>query len=438
VIDLRLADCRELLRTLPPNSVHVVVTDPPYEIGFMGHGWDSSGIAFDRELWTEVLRVLTPGGHVFASGATKTWHWLACAMELAGFEPRDSIAWIQGEGMAHGANIGKRIDKEAGAVREVVGIDEARARQQTAKRGTAALGDFAGSGGIITAPATPEAAAWEGWNTTLAPKHEPIVVMRKPIERGLTEAANVLKWGTGALNIDACRLPGGKRVPGSVSKDPSGRVALGQRGRETGRESGHDPNVGRWAPNVALDEAAAAALRARVGKRATGGGVRNSPGGGRASGKRAAGEAERVFEASTHGPDAFFFCPKAPTGERDNGCLHLRWMRDPVLGWRPAEPGETPDLVGNPHPTVKPLALMRWLLRLGTPPGGRAFEPFVGSGTTAVAAIIEGIDLIGCDLTPWALTVAKARTAWAEGRGPELAADDEQAHHVPVQGSLFG
>ncbi len=144
------------------------------------------------------------------------------------------------------------------------------------------------------------------------------------------------------------------------------------------------------------------------------------------------------------GPSEFFYTPKAATREREQGCEHLRWAKDPGGGFVPWEPGlvllmDKDGLpIGNPHPTVKPLALMRWLLRLGTPPGGRAFEPFIGSGTTAVAAVIEGIDILGCDLTPWALTVAKARTAWAEGRGPGLAADDEQAHHVPVQGSLFG
>ena len=333
--DLRLADCREVLRSLPDCSVHVVVTDPPYEIGMMGSKWDSTGIAFDRELWTEMLRVLTPGAHVFAFGAPKTWHWLACAMELAGFEPRDSIAWIQGEGMAHGANIGKRIDKEAGAVRDTPTNADWTSRPVDGRTVGKCSGCGRTNGGQPGncqcdkrgTPATPEAAKWEGWNTTLAPKHEPIVVMRKPIERGLTEAANVLKWGTGALNIDACRLPGGKRTPYG-DREPvatTGRGAVygsGHGGYPLG--SGHDAQIGRWPPNVALDEAAAAELRARVGTRTSGAHSGGSYAKGR-DGSHGAPDVRHhdVAPASTHGPDAFFFCPKAPTGERDRGCEQI-------------------------------------------------------------------------------------------------------------------
>lgn len=485
-VDLHLADCREVMRSLPENSVDAIVTDPPYGlttgldpfamvrswlademnrecwtklaalgwtedaarsfaddlhpreeyehggVGFMNSAWDS--IVPGPSYWREALRVLKPGGYVLAFGATRTWHWLACALELCGFESRGSIAWIQGQGMQHGLDISKAMDADAGAEREVVGEHPYAARKPN---GTW-TGDVYGAepghgeGPKLTAPATDEAKRWAGWGTQLAPKHEPICMFRKPLEGTYVE--NIRAHGAGGLNVDACRLAGGKQVP------TSGSDAMKRRGWGYGgsmETPGCDPNLGRWPPNVVIDEAAAAQLDAMVGKRTSGtlkAGTRVAAEHGRARGKADGYTKAHSFGGDTGGPSRFFFCPKAPTGERDKGCEHLRWVRD-GSGWRACEAGEKPDLVGNSHSTVKPLELMRWLVRLVTPLGGLVFDPFLGSGTTGVAAVCEGMRFVGSDMTPWAYKIADARIRWAQGRGPSLAEIDPAGK--VLQGSLF-
>jgi hypothetical protein len=216
-VELLHGDCVELMRAMPENSVDSIVTDPPYELSFMGKAWDGAGIAYSLVMWGEAFRVLKPGGHLLAFGGTRTYHRMACAIEDAGFEIRDSIHWVYGSGFPKSLNVGKAIDKAAGAEREVVG-----------KRthigypdgdGVAHLSNAKGHFGQtierrhdITAPATAEAARWEGWGTALKPAHEPVVVARKPLSG--TVAGNVLVWGTGGLNIDGCRV-GTERTEGS-------------------------------------------------------------------------------------------------------------------------------------------------------------------------------------------------------------------------------
>jgi site-specific DNA-methyltransferase (adenine-specific) len=182
-----LGDCRDVLRSLPDNSVDGVVTDPPYELGFMGKSWDSSGVAYDVNLWMDCLRVLKPGGHILAFGGSRTWHRLAVAIEDAGFELRDSIAWIYGSGFPKSLDVSKAIDKRAGAEREVVGTwkPTGKARLVGGKNADGIFQDYATAGTLkdsvdITAPATSEAKTWQGWGTALKPAHEPIVVGRKP------------------------------------------------------------------------------------------------------------------------------------------------------------------------------------------------------------------------------------------------------------------
>lgn len=412
---LYLGDCRELLRWLPDCSVDAIKTDPPYEIGFMGHGWDASGIAFDREVWTEALRVLKPGGHVVAYGAAKTYHWLACAIELAGFEIRDSIPWLQGQGMPKGDDISKRIDAMAGAKREVIGPGRRHSsRPFGIDHGDTTSGNYKGGVPPITAPATPEAKVWAGWNTQIAPRHESAVLARKPCSES-TVAANVLRWGVGGLNVGACRLAsdGSHKRPGvqPVGSNRRGGSTLGK----------HRPFVptnadGRWAPNVTLSEAAAAKLDAMAGRL-------------RARSNRARKNSERGAPA---GPSDFFYVAKASTREREHGCEHLRWAEGPNGGFVPWEPGlvllvdNKGRPIGNPHPTIKPLALIRWLVRMVTPPmayvdgrptgaPGLVLDLFMGSGTTGMAAVQEGFRFLGCDITPWAFTIAKSRIRWARG-----------------------
>ena len=189
---------------MPDNSIDAVVTDPPYELGFMGKKWDSTGIAYNVELWQEVLRVLKPGGHLLAFGGTRTYHRMACAIEDAGFEIRDCIQWIYGSGFSKSMNISKAIDKKFGAERtEVIGKSNSKGIRSGS--GNYVGDDYKQKGYDITAPATDDAKQWDGWGTALKPANEPIVVARKPISEK-TVAENVLKWGTGGINIDGCRI----------------------------------------------------------------------------------------------------------------------------------------------------------------------------------------------------------------------------------------
>ena len=354
-------DCRDVLLTMPDASVDAVVTDPPYELGFMGKAWDASGIAYDSAMWGEVLRVLKPGGHLLAFGGTRTWHRMVVAIEDAGFEIRDELAWLYGSGFPKSLDVSKAIDKAAGAEREVVGV---AAGAGTAN--TASLGVFAPTYDA-TLPATPEAATWQGWGTALKPAHEPICLARKPLVG--TVAANVLEHGTGALNVDGCRIATDderRRNARGGDNGLNGESAFRIRER---RAQEQPETSGRWPANVLLDEEAAALLDEQSGTLTSGkmaAGTR--PRGERTTyGRDAAGgyETRTDTPGDTGGASRFFYVAKASTAER-------------------------PKVDGIAHATVKPLELMRWLVRLVTPPGGLVLDPFAGSGTTAEACIVEG------------------------------------------------
>lgn len=374
---LRHADASDFLASLEPESADAIVTDPPFGLsrepdpneilgwwlkdsvldrlqqilpngvdssefydqlfpkrevtakGFMGHGWDN--FVPGPDVWRQAWRALKPGGHVIAFGGARTWDWTSMALRIAGFEKRDSIAWIHGGGMPRGRDMGKAIGTE-----------------------------------------------WHGWNTALAPRHHPILVFRKPLQ-GTTEA-NARKHRTGLLNTDACRIADG-----------------------------------RWPPNVAIDQATQEQLDSAIGIRVIGARIdrrynesmRHAVGGRFGGYHNAAPKLQRY-------PSAFFYCPRTSGTERRLGCEHLFWKKVGE-GWRLIEKDEKEDYVGNPHPTVKPLALMRWLVSLVTPENGFVVDPFLGSGTTGVAAILEGQNFAGCDITPWAFTIAEARCKWAQG-----------------------
>ncbi|AXQ51338.1 DNA methylase [Mycobacterium phage Adahisdi] len=332
-VDLRLGDCRDILTELEDASVDAILTDPPYELGFMGKKWDNSGIAFDVEMWEQCLRVLKPGEHLLAFGGSRTWHRLTVAIEDAGFEIRDSIAWLYGSGFPKSLDVSKAIDKAAGAEREVIG---------TRRAGITPGGGLVRNGvteadkqHLVTAPATEAARQWQGWGTALKPAFEPVVVARKPLVG--TVAANVLEHGTGALNIDACRVgTADKLVRPEIQRHDNEVLGKGL-GAGTQVEPG-----GRWPTNVVLDEVQAAEL----------------------------GEPQRFFPV-------FKYQAKAPTKER------------------PGYVNEDGAKVA--HSTVKPLTLMRWLARLVCPPGGVILDPFAGSGTTAEACLLEGFDCIAIE-----------------------------------------
>ena len=378
-------DCLDVMATLPDESVDAVVTDPPYLISFMSKTWDTNGIAFDPETWRHCLRLLRPGGHMLAFGGTRTWHRLAAAIEDAGFEIRDNIAWLYGSGFPKSLDASKAIDKAAGAEREVVGQRD-RYRDGGVRQNNGATGstdDFLGlANGVadITAPATDAAKQWQGWGTALKPAFEPIVVARKPI-RG-TVAANVQAYGTGALNIDACRVEHNEQ-PGKPQRGMASRRGgqLGGGGTSSYRERETDAAspAGRWPTNVVIDDAVAAGIDEQSG----------------VSTSRAASRGEL--------PDMRGRQYAAGNGKRVGGSDTVRGHDDeggasrffPTFKYQAkADTAQRPSANGIAHPTVKPLDLMRWLIRLVTPPHGLVLDPFAGTGTTAEAAIHEHMSAI--------------------------------------------
>jgi site-specific DNA-methyltransferase (adenine-specific) len=288
-------DCIAGMATLPDDSIDAVVSDPPYELNFMGRGWDNSGIAFNPDMWAQCYRVLKPGAYLLAFGGSRTIHRIALAIENAGFIIEDSMHWTYGSGFPKSLNISKAMDKDAGAVREVIG--QRTTGLGTGKGTTAIMGD---GNRDITAPATPEAIYWEGWGTALKPSHEPIVVARKPADFPL-EPTN--------------------------------------------------------------------------------------------------------FSTAV-------YCPKPTVEERDRG---LEGFEAVIAGVGALQDhGRAKQPKRNIHPTVKPTNIMRYLVDLVTPQGGTVLDPFLGSGTTAVAATLERRNWVGCELTPEYWEIIEARVQWAK------------------------
>jgi DNA modification methylase len=415
--ELHLGDCRAVLATLGDNSVDSIVCDPPYELGFMGKAWDNSGIAYDVTVWQQCLRVLKPGGHLIAFGGSRTYHRLAVAIEDAGFEIRDQIQWIYGSGFPKSLDVSKAMDKQAGATREVVGV------HPYANRGTAqSLQSVNLSGSpereqFITAPSTDLAKQWQGWGTALKPAHEPAVLARKPLCG--TVADNVMAWGVGALNIDGCRVESSDaQWTHHGTADP---------GMWSGKKRIYQENIssGRWPANVILDEDAAEALDKQSGHSK---GTMPNPninyGGGDVNRNNIYGWGlAKSIQGTAPYPDSggasrFFYIAKASKAEREAGLYYEEWqvtgaMQGNITGGRLGGDGSEikPPIRANHHPTVKPIALMRYLVRLVTPKHGKVLDPFMGSGSTGCAAVLEGFDFVGIDITPEYVAIAQKRIA---------------------------
>jgi site-specific DNA-methyltransferase (adenine-specific) len=410
----------DLLPTLADNSIDSIVTDPPYELGFMGKKWDNSGIAYSVELWQQCLRVLKPGGHLLSFGGTRTYHRVAVAIEDAGFELRDSIAWLYGSGFPKSLDVSKAIDKAAGAEREVIG------KSTRHGGGATPLSNQGGSGYAdngqpdITAPSTPEAQQWQGWGTALKPAFEPVIVARKPIEG--TVANNVLKWGTGGLNIDGSRIG---RQEGDVSTGGYGNGGIGM--GSVGLEQGEGKNAewqtstgGRWPANIILDPYTAELLDEQSGDRPggtfpakRGQSVNTSF----ASGQETVGGQRSMGDSG--GASRFFYVAKASKRDRNEGLEELEAQRHSDRELDDGVGGDTPrnrtnQARQNFHPTVKPTDLMRYLVKLVTPPNGTVLDPFTGSGSTGKAAILEGFDFIGIEMTEDYWPIIEGRLKHAE------------------------
>lgn len=434
---IHLGSNLDILPTLPDNSVDSIVTDPPYELGFMGKSWDSSGIAYSTELWTECLRVLKPGGHLLAFGGSRTWHRIAVAIEDSGFQVRDSIAWLYGSGFPKSLDISKAIDKAAGAEREVVGPYRYAGRK-TEPSGPLNGDNTYGQYGIpdgVTAPATPEAQQWEGWGTALKPAFEPVVVARKPLIG--TVAENVLTHGTGGLNIDGSRIGTEGGGTTCTDRDESGNC-VGHQNANTSLGGGimrHGPKyeAGRWPSNVILDPYTAELLDEQSGVSKDGVAVNRNRIGQKPNDVygKFGNLTEDVGFGGSGGASRFFYVAKASKRDRNEGLEELEPQRhsdrknaEGVGGDNPRN--RTNEAKQNFHPTVKPTDLMRYLIKLVTPPGGVVLDPFTGSGSTGKAAILEGFDFIGIELTEEYLPIIEGRLAHAERmRAEEEAKKDE-------------
>lgn len=384
-------DCFEALKALPDNCIHAVVTDPPYGLSAMkpkevseclaawstGETWTPNGSGFmgkawdawvpPPELWREVARVLKPGGHLLVFAGSRTQDLMSVSLRLAGLEVRDTLQWLYGNGFPKSHNLSKGLDKREGRQGEVI-YTETRYNEPN---GLVAVGQ--GPRKLVTrtvrAPSTEQAKQWEGWGTALKPAYEPVILARKPLEG--TVAQNTLDHGCGGINVDGCRIDTDEvRVQGA-------QQSRGVTNTGGSREGGKVYDKGRFPANVLLDETAAQLLDDQVGS-----------------------EVSR-----------FFYTAKTSRKEREAGLPQG-------------------DKRANVHPTVKPIELMRYLVRLITPPQGTVLDPFMGSGSTGCAAALEGVDFIGIEREEEYFEIASARIEhWA---GVSREAEDE-----PAQPSLF-
>jgi len=341
-------NCLDVMRTMPAESAHAIVTDPPYGLAFMGKNWDRA--VPGPEFWVEALRVAKPGAHMLAFGGTRLFHRLAVAIEDAGWEIRDCVMWVHGMGFPKSHNIGKAIDRERGAVREQIGPKRRGAQTESTGR-YGAWGD----GIVDTIPATDDARKWDGWGTALKPSWEPIIMARKPCIG--TVADNVVATGCGAINVDACRVPMGEEYnPDLVHRQHQSNGAIkGAFGAAAliGKEIPMYKPGGRWPANLVHDGSDDV--------------LRLMPDAGVGSAAR------------------FFYCAKANNSERYEGAAD------------------------NDHPTIKSTELMRWCVRLITPPDGVVLDPFMGSGSTGKAAVAEGFRFVGIELEQRYCDIAAGR-----------------------------
>lgn len=411
-------DSLEELKRLDANSVDAVVTDPPYGLSFMGKKWDYDVPSV--ELWREVLRVLKPGGHLLSFGGTRTYHRMVVAIEDAGFEIRDQVAWLYGSGFPKSLDVSKAIDKAAGAERELV--PNPKAKQQTAQiAGKGLSGAKAAIDFIAPTPATDDAKRWQGWGTALKPANEPIVLARKPIEKGLTVAENVLKWGTGALNIDGTRISAaGEKINYGATKDKAPDPnCYGKYNLRSGDGAHAD---GRWPANVLFDEEAARVLDEQSGDRKgfSGGGTKGA--GYRTeyvNGEQKNKTLPAQYFNDSGGASRFFYVAKTSKRERNAGLEGMPERvrniteghgRGAINTSKKSDGGVRENKpCANVHPTVKPIKLMEYLIKLITPPGGTVLDPFMGSGSTGCAAVRLGFRFIGIEREVEYVEIARRR-----------------------------
>lgn len=388
----------DMLEVIEPASIDSIITDPPYELGFMGKGWDASGIAFQPEAWSKCFSVLKSGGYLLAFGGSRTFHRIACAIEDAGFEIRDVIMWLYGSGFPKSMNIGLAIDKRNGVESEVIGTQRSGATSNALFDENA----YSTAGEYALKKAQNE---WDGWGTALKPAYEPIIVARKPCESSCID--NVLKYGTGGLNIKDCKI-GDDEVKTQAKTASQTFFGL----LKSCEESVHQ---GRYPSNVIL-------TYDQTDKNDVCSGMPSDIN----------GSASR-----------YFYCAKASTKDRDEGldAFKAKQRTDGCLlanSHTAGAYGANSAPTKNVHPTVKPTELMQYLVRLVNPKGATILDCFNGSGSTGKAVMLENVErereyhYIGIELTPEYLPIAEARIRWAQNYKGE---SFEQAN--PAQVSIF-
>jgi site-specific DNA-methyltransferase (adenine-specific) len=418
-LEIKHGDCLEVLKTIPDNSVSSVVTDPPYGLSFMNKTWDYDVPSV--EIWKECLRVLKPGGHLLAFSGSRTYHRMAVRIEDAGFEIRDQIMWVYGSGFPKSHNIGKAVDKLQGNEREVVGVQKYHRNTPGSNDGYKRPIDIEKrQNGFNVDKGTSE---WEGWGTALKPSHEPIVMARKPLSEK-SVALNVLRWGTGGINIDDSRIgtDGGTKRSHQGNEWPLNENGTQNRTEIAFGKTGHDVvelNEGRWPANIIFDEEAGQVLDQQSG-------ISKSPKPYKYSGTKnrdnsitngfGVGYTDHPNEyGDKGGASRFFYCPKASKKDRDEGLD----VFDDKPSYMVENGSKTSGLNGeryertttqkNNHPTVKPTALMEYLIKLVTPKGGTVLDCFLGSGSTGKAAVRNGFDFIGIERDEEYIKIAEAR-----------------------------
>jgi len=454
MMKLHNGDCLNVLKMMAEDEVFVdsIVTDPPYELGFMGRSWDSTGIAFQKETWELCFKVLKPGGHLLAFSGSRTYHRMAVAIEDAGFEIRDQVMWLYGSGFPKSMNIGKSLDKKLGNEREVVGT--LKSKQDIRSGNYVGTATDTNEYSRIDIPITEGNSEWEGWGTALKPAHEPLVLARKPLsEKSVVD--NVLKHRTGGINIDECRVEGNDakypdsnpdfRDQGRQSKENMGidKLSFGQtenvKRKKVVRKTRTDDSVfnngnssfraegtlyadadprGRFPSNVMHDGSDAVK---DIFPHTKSGKMKQHIEGGQYNvyGKMYPRDVETIGDEGSAA--RFFYCAKTSKAERNQGLDNLPTKKASSMpGRRNADDMKDSKIDNdvtdrfvtekkNIHPTVKPIKLMKYLCRLITPKGGTILDPFMGSGSTGMAAKEEKFDFVGIEKEEQYFNIATAR-----------------------------
>lgn len=414
----------DMLEIIDKESIDSIITDPPYELNFMGKGWDNSGIAFQVDTWKKCYEVLKSGGYLLAFGGSRTFHRIAVAIEDAGFEIRDTIMWLYGSGFPKSLNIGLALDKKNGIQSKVVGEGRSGNTSKAFNDYQYRIdkGIFSTSGSYEIKQAQNE---WKGWGTALKPSFEPIIVARKPFKGSLVD--NVIEYGVGGINIDECRVGNEIIKGGTMPKMGAGDLGVCNYATVGAERIERQDNIGRFPANTILtyDET-------DFGEVCGGFPQNQKP----AGNKKAVNYDNKDYDNSsykinyTHNPkiagdnggsaSRYFYCAKASKKDRDEGLDEFEEKntmcdRNPELASANMPQNRSGNLRKNTHPTVKPCDLMQYLVRLVTPNGGTVLDPFNGSGSTGKAVMYENKErnknykYIGIELTEEYLPIAKAR-----------------------------